>query len=167
MAQATAAARCYARLHAAFWESPALSTQGSTAGDPIGNLSWIVSPTEPRWSALVSPFMQEHADGAFLDQELPPEAGLSSDDEDSKSVRRLSVPPGTKEMLHRIATHWDWLNAEMASAPCTLTHWDSRTDNLFFDVTKSPGSVESAIIIDWQMIQRQRGKVSHKLRLGQ
>ena len=39
----------------------------------------------------------------------------------------------------------------------TLTHWDSRTDNLFFDSSKPAGSAESCLIIDWQMIQRQRG----------
>ena len=39
----------------------------------------------------------------------------------------------------------------------TLTHWDSRTDNLFFDSSKPAGSAESCRIIDWQMIQRQRG----------
>ena len=83
---------------------------------------------------------------------------LPIDEGGSASVRRLSVPPGTKEMLRKVAAHWAWLNAEMASPPQTLTHWDSRTDNLFFDSSQAPGSAESAVIIDWQMIQRQRGK---------
>ena len=122
--QATVAARCYARLHAAFWESPALSAPA----DAPESLSWVVEPTEPRWSELVSPFMQQHADGAFLEQDLPPlppadGAGGAAVAAAAAAPRRLEVPPGTKEMLRKIAMHWDWLNAEMASSPRTLTHW--------------------------------------------
>ena len=122
--QATGAARCYARLHAAFWESPALSAPA----DAPESLSWVVEPTEPRWSELVSPFMQQHADGAFLEQDLPPlppadGAGGAAVAAAAAAPRRLEVPPGTKEMLRKIAMHWDWLNAEMASSPRTLTHW--------------------------------------------
>jgi hypothetical protein len=137
VAQAVGAARSYARLHATFWESQDL--------DDDGRLGWVVRPTEARWDQLVSPFMVEHAGAAFLDQELPPAP--------DGSARKLVAPPGTKEMIGTIAAQWGWLNKEIESTPRTLCHWDSRTDNFFWDTTEP----EAPVIIDWQMIQRQRG----------
>eukprot|EP01050_Picozoa_sp_SAG11_P015522 SAG11_NODE_2020_length_3914_cov_9.805505_1_plen_631_part_00 len=147
-AQATAAALAYAGVHAEFW--------GSKGGcfDPGGELSWVLRPSDAVWDRLVRPFMasgrkmpmlpqpplpaaprrkrpsvsaderclpmqEQHAAAAFLDPGVIVPSGLP-------------CPAGAKAAIAAIASSWQWINEQLARPPVTLTHWDSRTDNLFF-----------------------------------
>ena len=101
---AVLAAREIAKFHAAYWESPALSTLGwipDIAGDAEGQ--------QAEYQRLWQPFLEKY---------------------DRDVMER--VPARLKEVLDRLQHHVAAVKRQLAAEPRTIVHGDYRPDNLIF-----------------------------------
>ncbi len=117
--QVLSAARTIAPLHAKWWN-----------GDKRRELPWVPSVEKQERYLNLSEERLREAWPAFL-------ADLGD-----------SVPPGGRALGERIIEKLDRVFETFNAGPRTLTHFDYRADNLFFD---DPAKKESVVVLDWQL----------------
>lgn len=119
--------RTIARVHARWWEAPALERE----------LSWLPLTT------------------VGLDHAGPVQGAFARAWDAIGSS--LAAPKGFAALAARAVSRYPDLLAEAASPPLTVIHGDYRLDNLFFDVPDPADGAERVTAIDWQFTARCRG----------
>ena len=116
-----------ADFHAYWWNSP-----------DLGKISWMPGPRSQAAFALVE-FYRGCWDMAVNIPEF-----------------LNALPPGGKEAGLQIYKYFQWMVEDAADDNLTITHFDFRGDNLFFDESNSEDPV---VVFDWQVASIYRGPV--------
>ncbi|MDP2919144.1 MAG: phosphotransferase [Dehalococcoidia bacterium] len=75
-----------------------------------------------------------------------------------------ALPPGGKEVGLKIYEHYQWMIDEAAPYDnLTITHFDFRGDNLFFDEANKSDPV---VVFDWQAASKYRGPIDIAYLIG-
>lgn len=122
--EAVAASRGFARLHAQWWDDPRLLAE-----------DWLPTPIE-----------------------IGPGPGLAADElralwAQLPNAHQQAAKPALRETVELLSTRMDRVCEETASAPWTLTHWDSRLDNLLI----GSGTEPEVVTFDWHIVSRAQG----------
>lgn len=123
-----------ADFHAHWWESETLKT-----------IPWMPAPRGPAAVALVG-FYRDCWDVAVKSPDF-----------------LASLPPGGKEAGLQIYENYAWMMGDGASLDrLTITHFDFRGDNMFFDES----SADPLVVFDWQASVVYRGPIDIAYLIG-